>query len=152
MSPHISKRRATGMTLAEVLVTLLLVSTGLLGIAALQLTSLKSNQEAHVRVQATTLAADILDRMRANSNAARSGAYNVAFNGTGAAGTLAGIDLAAWQAQIDAVLPGGTDNAAGMVQVDGNNIATVTIRWGQRADRATMQEDELVTFVTRSEI
>jgi type IV pilus assembly protein PilV len=54
------------MTLVEVLVTLVLISVGLLGVAALQLTTLKNNQESYVRSQAAMLAADILDRMRSN--------------------------------------------------------------------------------------
>lgn len=144
--------RQHGMSLIEVLVTLVMISIGLLGIAALQLTSLKSNQEAHSRAQATVLAADILDRMRANSAQARSGAYNVAFNGMGTAGTLAGVDLTAWQTEIDQVMPGGAANAAGQVLVDGAGVVTVSIQWSERADEATNQDASLVTFMTRSEI
>ncbi len=62
----LSRRAQSGMTLVEVLVTAVMISVGLLGVAALQLTSLKSNQESYVRSQAAMLAADLLDRMRAN--------------------------------------------------------------------------------------
>src|SRR6185503_2164519 len=54
-----ARQAQTGMTLVEVLVTLVLISVGLLGVAALQLTTLKNNQESYVRSQAAMLAADI---------------------------------------------------------------------------------------------
>lgn len=62
-----------GFTLIEVLVTAVLMAVGLLGMASLQLTTLRSNQEAYNRSQATQLAYDIADRMRANGAAI--GAY-----------------------------------------------------------------------------
>lgn len=149
----IDKQR--GMTLIEVLVTLVLISVGLLGIAALQLTSLKGNKEAYVRSQASVLAGDILDRIRANTAAFRAGQYDAAFNATGTAGTVAGQDLAAWQGAINQLLPGGAVNAAGRIERAGS-IVTVTIRWTERTDDATFQAtaatSELPTFQTRSEI
>jgi type IV pilus assembly protein PilV len=151
------RRTAHGMTLVEVLVTLVLVSVGLLGVAALQLTSLKSNQEAYVRSQASALAGDILDRIRANPQAFRAGAYTVPLNGTGAAGTTAGRDLSAWQAEINRLLPGGDANAAGAIApVDPANprIVTITIQWSEREDSATFRDatQTLPTFQTRTEI
>ena len=81
-----ARRSAGGMTLVEVLVTLVIISVGLLGLAALQLTSLKGNQEAYARSQASALAGFILDRMRANPNGFRDRGYSVALDGTGTAG------------------------------------------------------------------
>jgi len=149
-----SRRAARGMTLVEVLVTLLLISVGLLGVAALQLTSLKGNQEAYVRSQASALAGYILDRMRANPQAFRAGAYTVAMNGTGTANTTAGNDLLAWQNEIDRLLPGGSTNAGGSIARAGN-IVTITIQWSERRDDATFRttaQDALPTFQTRTEI
>lgn len=147
-----------GMTLIEVLVTLLLISVGLLGVAALQLSTLKNNQEAYVRSQASVLAGDILDRIRANANAFRDGEYTVAWNGEGSGDTTtAGRDLTAWQAAIDATLPGGAGDAAGRIERNGN-IVTITIRWAERTTQQLAKDatDEdatsLPTFETRSEI
>jgi type IV pilus assembly protein PilV len=144
-----------GVTLIEVLVTLLLISVGLLGVAALQLTSLRANKDAYVRAQAVTLAADILDRMRANTAAFRSGKYDTAWNGTGTSGTVPGTDLAAWQTSIDTLLPGGATTAAGSISRSGN-IATISIRWSERTDSATVRAGGTSTdtpiFTTRSEI
>lgn len=64
-----------GFSLVEVLVALLVLSIGLLGLAMLQVEGMKLNSDAHLRTQATILAYDILDRMRANKSAADDGAY-----------------------------------------------------------------------------
>jgi type IV pilus assembly protein PilV len=55
-----------GFTLIEVLVTLLIVAIGLLGLAGLQVTGLRSNLSSEARSQASLLANDIIERMRAN--------------------------------------------------------------------------------------
>ncbi len=55
-----------GFSLIEVMVTMLIVSIGLLGIAGIIMTSLKNSQSSYGRSQATLLANDIIDRMRAN--------------------------------------------------------------------------------------
>ena len=55
-----------GFTLIEVLIAVVILAGGLLGLAALQATSLKNNQSAYNRSQATQLASDMADRVRAN--------------------------------------------------------------------------------------
>lgn len=72
MSPHFSKPAATGFTIIEMLVALLILSIGLLGVAALQTTGQRFNHAAYLRTQATFLAYDIMDRIRANSAATSS--------------------------------------------------------------------------------
>lgn len=64
-----------GATLIEVLVTLLIVSIGLLGLAGLQMSGLRSNNSAYMRTQATLQAYDIIDRMRSNKAGADAGGY-----------------------------------------------------------------------------
>ncbi|MDH5649150.1 MAG: type IV pilus modification protein PilV [Gammaproteobacteria bacterium] len=61
--------KQSGLTLIEVLITLVIISVGLLGIAALQLISKQSSFESLQRSTATALASEILERMRANPNA-----------------------------------------------------------------------------------
>jgi type IV pilus assembly protein PilV len=58
-----------GFTLVEVLVAALVLAVGLLGLAGLQLASMKSNHSAYLRSQATVAAYDLLDRMRADPGA-----------------------------------------------------------------------------------
>jgi len=50
----------------EVLVTMIILSIGLLGLAGLQLTGMRSANSASLRTQATVLVTDITERMRAN--------------------------------------------------------------------------------------
>jgi type IV pilus assembly protein PilV len=136
-----SARGQRGVTLVETLVTLVSTSVGLLGVAALHLVSLRTNHDAHLRLQASTLAASVLERIRADRAGYLAGDYaDIEFNGAGAAGTPASANLAAWQREIDRQLPGGPDAAAGAVQHDDRSpVVTVTIRWrdNDRADEAT---------------
>lgn len=145
----------SGMTLIEVLVTLVIMSVGLLGIAALQLTTLKGNQEAYVRSQASVLASYIIDRIRANQRGFVDGHYDaIALGGNGPSGTTAREDLDRWQAEIDRLLPGGAAVSNGSItRIAGTFTITVTLQWRERADQA-LQDDGTtpVTFITRTEI
>ena len=58
-----------GFTLVEILITVLILSIGLLGLAGLQVSSMKSNHSSYLRSQATIMAYDMIDRMRANQKA-----------------------------------------------------------------------------------
>lgn len=62
----ISARRQQGVTLIEVLVSLLVLAVGLLGAAALQLNALKYTDSAMMSSQASFIAYDMMDRIRAN--------------------------------------------------------------------------------------
>jgi len=68
---------ARGFTLIEVLITLVIVAIGLLGLAGLQLTSMNSQLESYQRAQALMLVEDMANRIRANAEEARAGAYPV---------------------------------------------------------------------------
>lgn len=59
-------RKQSGVTLIEVLVTLLITTVGLLGLAALQLGALKATSDSAQRSQAVWLMQDLIERMRAN--------------------------------------------------------------------------------------
>lgn len=79
-----------GFTLLEVLIALLVLSIGLLGLAALQTIGLKFNNQSYQRTQAVYQAYDIIDRIRANSTAKAAGNYsNVSL---GSIPSLSGID------------------------------------------------------------
>lgn len=67
MRPNYTRQR--GISLIEVLVTIVLISVALLGSASLQVLSKRSNYEAVQRTTAAHLANDLLARMRANRGA-----------------------------------------------------------------------------------
>ena len=63
-------RRQAGFSLIEVMVAVLVLGIGLLGFALLQTMTLRFTQSANYRTQATNLAYDLLDQMRANRHLA----------------------------------------------------------------------------------
>jgi type IV pilus assembly protein PilV len=65
-----------GFTLLEVLVAIVILTVGILGMAGLQGTALRSNHNAQLRSQATNLAHDMAERMRANRTTALADAAN----------------------------------------------------------------------------
>jgi type IV pilus assembly protein PilV len=132
-----------GMTLVEALVALVVLSIGLLGVAALQVASLRNSHAAHTRAQATALAYDIADRMRANRAAAQSGNYDIALGATiGTPGTLAEVDLLTWKDALTATLPAG-DGAIAQL----GNLMRITIQW----DDSRGAEAPIV-FVTETQL
>lgn len=66
----ISLKAERGMSLIEILVAVLVLSIGLLGLAALQGFSLQAGQGAYHRTQATNLAYEIADFTRLNRSLA----------------------------------------------------------------------------------
>ncbi|MFO1342831.1 MAG: type IV pilus modification protein PilV [Burkholderiales bacterium] len=99
-------RKQFGLSLVEVLVTLVVVALGLLGIAGLQVSALKLGLVAENRSNSVVYANNIIDRMRANiANAA---SYVTAFGSAAPTGsTQAEKDLADFKAQIASTLPEG---------------------------------------------
>ncbi len=71
-----NRKLTRGFTLVEVLVSILVLGIGLLGLAGLQTTGLKSNHSANLRTQATLLAYDMADRVRANKAGFDGGFYH----------------------------------------------------------------------------
>ncbi|MEM9401986.1 MAG: type IV pilus modification protein PilV [Pseudomonadota bacterium] len=108
------RRGEQGFTLIEVMIALLVLSIGLLGLAGLQVTALQNNQGAFMRSQATALAYDLADRMRANVLGTISGNYIMANAGADTdCGTATGCtpqamaqnDLQDWTTSIATYLP-----------------------------------------------
>ena len=62
----LSRQRQKGFSLVEVLVSVVILSVGILGVAGLQMLSLQQNRNSLFRADALLLGGDILDRMRAN--------------------------------------------------------------------------------------
>lgn len=58
--------QGAGFSLAEVLVSVFVLSIGIFGVAGLQLSAFRSNQQSATAVAATQIAQDIAERIRAN--------------------------------------------------------------------------------------
>lgn len=126
MNTHkFSPSKQSGATLIEALVSILLLSLGLLGIAGLQLNALAYQKSSWATHRIAELTADISERIRANPTAAVNGNYvytssystaksevitSNACRTSGSSCTTAQIandDVAAWVAKSQAALPGG---------------------------------------------
>lgn len=141
-------RREGGFLLIEVLVTIFIVSFGLLGLAGFIYKSNQSQFEGYERTQALILVEDMVSRLRANGAVANCYGSATAINygyGTStlptcSAGTLAqqqtaGADFQAWQ---DALLGasetsggnvGGVREARGCIKVIASNTYLVSVAW-----------------------
>lgn len=83
-------RTQHGLTLIEVLVAVVVLSVGLLGVASLQLASLRESNRSNERSLATILAYDIADRMRANIQGTANGKYLISASTSPDAPTVSG--------------------------------------------------------------
>lgn len=129
-----------GLTLIEILVTLVVTSLGLLGIAVLQARGLQSNHDAYLYSQASALAYDMAERMRANPTGAALGGYNTAMADTPSAvdcvanecatpAQMAAFDKYEWkETQVKVLLP-----EAGASIGYAGSTATIVLRWRGRA-------------------
>ena len=147
----------TGFTLIEVLISMLILAVGLLGLAGLQATGLRNNLSAYNRSQATQLAYDMADRMRANvDDAGTFGASTyITINPiSGAAeqvtcATVAGCstalmaqqDLFEWNRDLTTILPSGL----GAIAVAGT-LFTITVSWDDDRDAATANLNFIMRF------
>ncbi len=142
-------RGVGGFTLIEALVALLVLSIGLLGVAAMQLASLQANNGAFQRTQATFLAQDIADRMRANRGAAIAEQYDFDLGDATpvAPATVAEQDIVAWKARLVATLPQGeSEPPDAAVDVDPlTGVALITIRWDDSKGAENMMEFDMRT-------
>jgi type IV pilus assembly protein PilV len=123
-------RRTRGFSLIEVLITILIFAVGLLGMAALQAVSMRSNQSANFRTQATALAYMIIDRMHANADAIARGGYLAGLEagdcatGPDDGAETAAYDIAEWRQQLACQLPEGQ----GAIWSESNGVH-VQITW-----------------------
>ncbi len=140
MTAHLSnptrQQRQQGFTLIEVLIAVLVLSIGLLGLAGLQTVSLKMSHGSYLRVQATNLAYEIADSMRANRGNAASypGTFatsctTLTYASAYASGTaIAAADLAVWRHRLACLLPSGRGTIA---VATGSTLATITVTWDE---------------------
>lgn len=148
------RRRQQGASLIEVMVAVVILTLGLLSMAALHATAMRYSKMAEFRTTATQLAEDLSDRMRANARGVRNGNYvrAVAWNGSlqpqtpppitctstcsddAAAQQVAANDLQQWLNAALASLPG-----AGLYtqqQGAGSSVMDIWVAWQESSTNA----------------
>lgn len=147
-----SKQRGVG--LIEVLIALLVLSFGMLGMAGLQMWSLKYNQSAMERGMAVVQTHTIADAMRADRAAALRGEFNIAMDADPPTGsTFPLVSLSAWRQSLRVAL-GAT--ATGEVECNGARC-DIRVRWDDTrgtnttpdADGNTATVNQTVTTVVQ---
>ncbi len=145
-------KKNAGFTLIEILIAVLVLSIGLLGMAGLQASSLKNNVIAYKHSQATLLAYDLADRIRANAqnagilytamapSAAQAQANCLNLTGCIAA-QMAQNDLFEWNAAVTSVLP--ASNAT--IAVDAAGRFTITLTWDDYEDSDVTNDSSFQT-------
>jgi type IV pilus assembly protein PilV len=138
-------RHQTGTTLVEVLVAVLILSIGLLGAAVIQLNALKYTDSSRMTSQASFIAYDMLDRIRANSGADY--AWGPAERGParGASTSVRDLDLHDFEANIRGFAGEGGD---GSVAISESEV-TVSISWDDRRGTNTPGARETFTLTSR---
>lgn len=139
-------KRQVGSTLVEVLITVLVLSVGLLGMATMQFDGIKRNMDSSFRSQAVNLAYDMSDRIRVNRTGALSAGngYVIALGAAAPAGaTKAAQDIQAWLANLANELPSGD----GSITRAGNEY-TVTVCWDESRDGLAVPPDPCFSFVS----
>jgi type IV pilus assembly protein PilV len=133
--PLVTKpKRAAGFSLIEVMVTLVILSLGLLGVAGLLVSGVSNAASSEAMAKANQLAADMADRMRANPAVAASATseYITTYANTAPTGTgtlsIAMQDKKDWLNALAAQLPDGdgqiTSSSSGTVRK-----MVIEIRW-----------------------
>lgn len=130
-------RTQQGATLLEVLISIVVVSLGLLGYAGLQVASLKSNNTAYYRSQATMLTYDVIDRIRVDRANAVAGAYDINWGATGDGEVLN------WRQNVVNSLP---DGDAKIVFNGGESSVEVSLKWDDDGDGTPTE------FVTKTNL
>lgn len=148
-----SSGQQSGAAMLEVLISILVLSFGLLGLAGLQLAGIKSNQTAYLRSVATSAAYDMADRMRANMAGVKAGNYNAisatipstpsaTCNGAGCtAAQLATFDATNWLFAY--ALPGGTGS---VTKKANSNLFVISVNWTEKC----LQGECTSGYLTRS--
>lgn len=147
---HPQKHPQSGFSMVEVLVAVVVLSVGLLGMAGLYVTTLRSGSSSISRMQAVYLASDIADRIRANRNAkadyaAAAGSVIACETAVCDPTNMAANDLLVWNTLITRQLPNGT----GVVAVDTTTVPTtytITLTWNDPGSTVN-QTYQLVTQI-----
>lgn len=134
-------RQQRGVSLLEVMISVLILGVGLLGIAAMQALALRGGQGSLESSQAVMQTTSIAEAMRANR--LNAGNYAMAMTCTaGSGGSLAQNDLAAWINALKRTIgTAGDTSTCGRIEALGNSRFRITVQWDdQRAGGSSTRQ------------
>ncbi len=149
-----SRRTSQGFTLIEVMIAIVILGTGLLGTAMIQLKNTQYSHSSLMRSHVSMLAVEIVERMRINFDEAIGGNYDIAIDDSTpvvltdcetttvqcSSEDLAAFDLNQWRTRVETILPGGSASILANATIEPPSV-TISIR------RAVNQVNETQTFV-----
>lgn len=136
-------RSLQGFTLIEVLISVIVLSVGLLGLAALQASALRNNQSSLERSLAVVESYSIVDAMRVDRTNAINGAFNLGLEEEPSGTTFSAEELIKWRGRLVEAL--GAD-ATGSVACNGA-ACTVIVQWNDERGTGGETEQQIQTQV-----
>lgn len=133
-----------GFSLIEALIAMVVLSLGLLGLAGLQISSLKFNQTAQLRSKAVTLAYDMQERIRASQTEFTSAPF----------GTFGTTLINDWQTDVASQLPQGVgavctvSNPANPAACNGGPFFVVTVTWNEANGATAARQAQSIQIVS----
>lgn len=144
-----------GFSLIEALIAMVVLSLGLLGLAGLQVSSLKFNQTAQLRSKAVTLAYDMQERIRASGQNATNGDFITGFGAYSNTTTFPDQQITDWKSRLAAQLPLGdgsvctVSNPAAPGACDGGPFFVISVRWNEANDVGAARQNQTIQIVSR---
>lgn len=133
-----------GFSIIEVLVAAVILSIGMLGLAGLQMRTLRNNQSALERGVAVIETHAIADAMRADRINATNGLFDIALaDADPTPGTFANTVIAGWRQNLANELG---DTATGAIDCNGA-LCQITIQWDDSRGTAGSATQTLETWV-----
>ena len=133
--PGSNSHKQQGSVILESLIAILIFSVGILAVVGLQGVSIKNVAGAKYRTDASLLANQIIGQMWV-SNKSSATALQANFN------SPAGAMYLTWTSSVQQALPGVVSGVGGtmpIIEIDGNNEATIIIRWQSPGEAAPHQ-------------
>jgi len=157
----LTKKKQSGFTLLESLMSLFVLTVGILGVAGMQMQGMKAGNVAKQRMIAVSFTEELMERIRANPAAVSDyGTVTPASNGcsSGAVCTateMAADDLFVWDAGVNNALPGAptvnvTVTPVDDVVLDPGNLGrsiSIDISWADRDYTHSFNSTALINVV-----
>jgi type IV pilus assembly protein PilV len=132
--PMTNRRRLAGVSLIEVLVSILIFSFGIVGLIGLQARALQYSTSAEDTSRAALLANELSTAIVVGQPSPRAPALVVP-------------GLVAWQVRVGDATTGGLPNGVGTVTLVNPTTADITIQWRPPSAAATATPNQYVTQV-----